>query len=243
MIPTNKADKYRKVVGEQALLRQEFPFLNSRIKGLELTCRGRIQPTEHYTQFLGKCAEACQFEQDLALAVRAFPGIADWGRRYPLKLVEHAGDWSGLISVCAYLHEHGRPNCYLRELPIEVDTKFIERKRGVLAELIPILAPNCVGPDASSFEARFGFRQKLPLIRFRALDERLVAPDRMPFRDFAIPLDEGSRISIPARNVLVVENETTFPTPLRCNLIGSKRKPASVLLAARDGSCTEPHAG
>lgn len=47
IIPTNKADKYRKVVGEQALLRQRFPFLNSGIKGLELTCRGHIQPTEH----------------------------------------------------------------------------------------------------------------------------------------------------------------------------------------------------
>jgi hypothetical protein len=47
MIPTNKADKYRKVVSEQRLLREKFPFLNSRISGLELTCRGRIQPTEH----------------------------------------------------------------------------------------------------------------------------------------------------------------------------------------------------
>ncbi len=47
MIPTNKADKYRKVVTEQALLRETFSFLNSRISGLELTCRGRIQPTEH----------------------------------------------------------------------------------------------------------------------------------------------------------------------------------------------------
>ena len=46
MIPTNKADKYRKVVNEQTLLRQQFPFLNCRISGLKLTCRGRIQPTE-----------------------------------------------------------------------------------------------------------------------------------------------------------------------------------------------------
>jgi hypothetical protein len=46
MIPTNKGDKYRKVVSEQALLREKFPFLNSRISGLDLMCRGRIQPTE-----------------------------------------------------------------------------------------------------------------------------------------------------------------------------------------------------
>lgn len=46
LIPTNKADKYRKVVTEQVLIRKKFPFLHSRIRGLELTCRGRIQPAE-----------------------------------------------------------------------------------------------------------------------------------------------------------------------------------------------------
>jgi len=47
MILTNKADRYRKIVREQSLLRETFPFLNPRISGLSLACRGRIQPTEH----------------------------------------------------------------------------------------------------------------------------------------------------------------------------------------------------
>ncbi|MEW6159358.1 MAG: hypothetical protein AB1813_18180 [Verrucomicrobiota bacterium] len=46
MIPTNRAERYRKVVIEQALIREKFPCLQTRIKGLELICRGRIQPTE-----------------------------------------------------------------------------------------------------------------------------------------------------------------------------------------------------
>jgi hypothetical protein len=46
MIPTSKIDRYRKVVTEKVLIRDKFPFLHSRISGLELTCRGRIQPTE-----------------------------------------------------------------------------------------------------------------------------------------------------------------------------------------------------
>ena len=47
MIPTSKADRYRKIVSEQVLLREKFSFLNSRITGLELTCRGRVRPTAH----------------------------------------------------------------------------------------------------------------------------------------------------------------------------------------------------
>lgn len=167
---------------------------------------------EDYTRFLGKCSEVRQFEDDCKLALESFPELAGWIERNPLKVVGHAGDWNGLLAVCAYLHQNGRPNCYLRELPVEVDTKFIERKRGVLAEILPIAAPGCVGDDASTFEARFGFRQKQPLIRFRALDSRLVGPTKLPFADFAIPLDEACRISIAARNILVVENETTFLT-------------------------------
>jgi hypothetical protein len=167
---------------------------------------------EDYTRFLGKCSEVRQFEQDCKLVQESFPELVEWIQRNPLRVVEHAGDWTGLIAVCAYLRQNGRPNCYLRELPVEVDTKFIERKRGVLGEILPIVAPGCVGDDASTFETRFGFRQKQPLIRFRALDPSLVGVGKLPFTDFAIPLDEACRMSVAAKNILVVENETTFLT-------------------------------
>ena len=45
MIPPNNADHYRKVVSEQIMIREKFPFLRPTIRGLELLCRGRIQPT------------------------------------------------------------------------------------------------------------------------------------------------------------------------------------------------------
>lgn len=167
---------------------------------------------DDYTRFLGKCSEVRQFDDECKQVRGAFPELAEWIQQNPLKIVEHAGEWIGLIAVCAHLRQHGRPNCYLRELPVEVDTKFIERKRGILGDLLPIVAPGCVGDDASTFETRFGFRQKQPLIRFRALDPSLVGPTKVPFVDFAIPLDEACRISIAARNILVVENETTFLT-------------------------------
>lgn len=167
---------------------------------------------DDYTRFLGKCSEVRQFEHDCKLVLEIFPELVEWIQRNPLKVVEHAGDWNGLLAVCVYLRQHGRPRCYLRELPVEVDTKFVERKRGILGEILPIIAPGCVGDDASTFETRFGFRQKQPLIRFRALDPSLIGSSKLPFADFAIPLDEACRISIAAKNILVVENETTFLT-------------------------------
>lgn len=167
---------------------------------------------DDYARFLGKLAEIRAFQADYSLISQQFPELIPWAQAKPLKVVAHAGEWEGLLGVCAHLQQHGRPNCYLRELPVEVDTKFIERKRGVLGEILPLVAPACVEPDAATFEARFGFRQKQPLIRFRALDPNLIGPTKLPFADFAIPLDEACRISIAAKNILVVENETTFLT-------------------------------
>ena len=167
---------------------------------------------EDYTRFLGKCSEVRRFEDDCKLLLRAFMELSVWIQRNPLKIVEHAGDWAGLLAVCAYLRQHGRPSCYLRELPVEVDTKFVERNRGILGEILPVVAPSCAGSDVSSFETRFGFRQKQPLIRFRALDPNLVGPSKLPFEDFAIPLEEACRVCVTAKSILVVENETTFLT-------------------------------
>lgn len=174
---------------------------------------GASFPTrEDFTRFLGKCSEARQFEKDHEMVTCTFPELVEWMRENPFKLVDHATDWSGLIKVCVYLREHGRPNCYLRELPVEVDTKFIERKRAILTELLPIVAPGCVGPDATTFETRFGFRQKQPLIRFRFLDPATATLARVPFADFATPVDEVNKLSVNTTNVLVVENEMTFLT-------------------------------
>lgn len=167
---------------------------------------------EDYIRFLNKLTEVRQFQADYNLIQRQFPELKSWAQTKPLKIVAHAGEWDGLLKVCAHLQKHGRPDCYLRELPVEVDTKFIERKRGVLNELLPIVALDCVAPDALTFENRFGFRQKQPLVRFRFLDAGIAKSAGLPFCDFAIPLEEAERLHLSAINIVIVENEMTFLT-------------------------------
>jgi len=167
---------------------------------------------EDFVRFLNKLKEVHGFQADYDLIQHEFPELKLWAQAKPLKVVAHAGEWNGLLTVCAHLRKYGRPNCYLRELPVEVDTKFIERKCAVLNEMLPIVAPNCVGPDGTSFEKRFGFRQKQPLVRFRFLDAEISKSANLPFCDFAIPLEEAERLHLPAGNIIIVENEMTFLT-------------------------------
>ena len=167
---------------------------------------------DDYVRFIKKQSEVRQFLADCELIKKECPELNEWTQSKPLKVVAHAGIWDGLLKVCAYLRSNPRPNCYLRELPVVTDTKFVERHKGVLSELLPIAAPQTVGPDASSFESRFGFRLKQPLLRLRFLDLTLAARFGFPIDDFATPLDAAARLPFGNTSVIIVENEMTFLT-------------------------------
>ena len=170
-------------------------------------------PTQSdYLRLVGKLGEARQFEADYALICHRCPALADWAQSKPLKVVAHANAWGKLLNVCCHLRDNPRPGCYLRELPVAVETKFIERHRGILSELLPITAPHTVDPSGSCFESRFGFSAKQPLVRIRLLDTRLTVATGLLVSDLATPLDLFCGLPLGGHVVLIVENEMTFLT-------------------------------
>ena len=170
-------------------------------------------PTQDdYIRFLKKKAEVREFQANYDLIRKQCPELALWAQAKPLKVVAHAGVWQGLLDVCLYLQKNPRPNCYLRELPVVVDTKFVENYTGILAELLPIAAPLTVGPDDSRFETQFGFRFKQPLVRMRFLDAKLATRLGFSLADFATPMNQFCNLPFGGSTVLIVENEMTFLT-------------------------------
>jgi len=184
---------------------------NSRRMGMQNVPAKVTFPTQDdYVQFLDKVAEVAQFEKDRDLIRQRCPELVSWMGAKPLKVIGHAGHWDGLLSVSLHLKHNPRPNCYLRELPVVVDTKFVERHVGILSELLPVVAPMTVGTDSRRFETRFGFRYKQPLVRLRLLDQRLNEGLNLPVNDFATPLDQFQDLPLTGTTVLIVENEMTF---------------------------------
>jgi hypothetical protein len=184
---------------------------NSRRMGVQNVPAKVTFPTQDdYVRFLGKAAEVAQFEEDCELIRQRCPDLISWMEAKPLKVIAHAGGWDGLLSVSLHLKDNPRPNCYLRELPVVVDTKFVERHVGILSELLPIVAPLTVGTDTRRFETRFGFRYKQPLVRLRLLDQRLTNGLNLPANDFATPVDQFQHLPLAGTTVLIVENEMTF---------------------------------
>jgi hypothetical protein len=119
------------------------------------------------------------------------------------------------MAVVRWVIEHPRPGIYLRQVDVPgVHSKFVERHRGVLAELIDLalpadpLVPSPAG--IGQFAARYGFRDKPVRIRFRLLDTSIELVPGAPGADITLDAASFAAMRPPVRRVFITENETNF---------------------------------
>jgi hypothetical protein len=158
---------------------------------------------------IGKRRAAARYAALVAATDVACPVLGAWVRRRPLVALENADDWDRILAVVTWFAAHPRPSIYLRQVDIEgVDTKFIEARRGLIAELLDQLLPDGSVDVARSptreFEERYGLRPKPTLIRFRLLDESLALNG---LTDVATPASEFARLCLGVERVFITENE------------------------------------
>jgi hypothetical protein len=124
-------------------------------------------------------------------------------------MLENAADWPRILAVLDWFRDHPSSGLYLRQLDITgIDTKFIEGRRGLLAELLDVVQSMQMNEQlfgrTGSFEQRFGLRNKPPLVRFRVLDDQLAING---LSDITVPATQFAQLSLPVRRVFITENE------------------------------------
>lgn len=168
--------------------------------------------------------EAFRNYQNTVRAIRErFPQLEPWLRSYVNATCEMAeqGIVHGLLDVCEYLCEHPRCGLFARELPVSVDTKFVERHRQVYFRpwLDILLPPGAIEATESHFERRFGLGYAEPMVQFRLLDAGLLDLFGAPAEHYGLPLSAAAALDLaPARALrfIVVENQVNFLTLPRC---------------------------
>jgi len=139
------------------------------------------------------------------------PELLPWVRRRGHHLRAHADDWPGVLRALAWLRDPRNAGRYLREVDAAgVDTKLVERHRGVLAELLELLLPTErveVPAARGDLAARFGFARRPEYVRWRWLGP---PTGSWPYREATVRADELAATPPPAGHVLVVENEITY---------------------------------
>lgn len=193
----------------------EYEVQQKRFSGEQtLPARVVIETEQDYLRLVEKQAEFDAYRQDVTLIRELLPQLEAWMQRYPQRVVEHHVDWVGLLAMCRYFLEHPRPRVYIRELPINVHTKFIEQHRGIARELLEqILPPEAMTDAAETFEQRFGLREKEPVVRARFLDGQLDRRYGLPLAELSLPTSQFAALDLlRGQRCIVTENEMTFLT-------------------------------
>lgn len=175
---------------------------------------------------IGQLSAARQYQSLTNDISRCFPELEDWCHRKPHTVLDQQNEWPSLLATLKWMAANPRPDIYIRQLEIPgVHTKFIERNRGLLTELLDLILPeNAVDTTANGareFEQRYGFSKKPVRIRFRFLDKTQGIGG---LRDLEMPVDEFQSLALPIDTVFIVENDVTalaFPeTPSAIVIFG-----------------------
>ena len=176
-----------------------------------------IETESDYLKLIKKQAEFTKFQASIELICLSVPQLEEWMLNNPQKVIEYADRWRDLLKVCRYFQSNPRPNLYIRELPIEVHTKFIEDNKSIIRSLLEaILAVEVIQPvdkqKKHNFEQKFSLKYEEPLVRFRILDKQLREKHYFPFSDLTVTLSEFEQIKWGKHCCFITENKMNFLT-------------------------------
>jgi hypothetical protein len=173
-----------------------------------------FETEEDFLKFLDKEKEVELFKKDVEKIRDVFPQLEDWIIDNPKKVVDNQTNWNDILKVCTYFEQTSKPNLYIRELPIKVHTKFIERNQSIIKELLDVLISERINSKEKQFEKRFNLKYSETQIRFKVLDKEISQKFFSGIDDIAIPISQFEALKLPIKRVLVVENKTSFYTAL-----------------------------
>lgn len=146
-----------------------------------------IDTLEDYLKLTGNEKEYRKFKHHSALLLTHIPTLKDWVSVNPLKLIEF-DEWAEIIKVCQYFIKNPRPNLYIRQLPIDVHTKFVQEHEALFRSQLDFLIPEHTDSREKKFEKRYHLKYSEPLIRVRYLEPSLA------------PFPYGDDLSMPISN-------------------------------------------
>jgi len=167
---------------------------------------------DDYISFVGKKKDWQTFLKNYALITETIPSLKEWSLYNCLWLCDSGINWNDIIRVCEYFKKNPVPNLYIRELPVNTHTKFVEKNQPLLKELLDFLISDSIDKTEKQFEKRFNLKYSESQVRFKILDKEISQNLFSGIDDLAIPVSQFETLKLPIKMVLVVENKTTLYT-------------------------------
>lgn len=169
-----------------------------------------LDTIEMLAALVDRRGDVAKVDQILALTSERRPDLVPWAVAHPMAVLDVADDWVRMLDVVDWVDRHDTTQFHLRHLDLPgVDTKFVERHRKLLGQLLQAVLPaERVDPSASRFDARFGFRSVPSYVRFRVLAPLDELPESLS--ELSVRVAELARLELSVRTVFVVENQATY---------------------------------
>ena len=188
---------------------------------------------DDFLRFIGRQRSFDRFVCAVTEIRERYPSLNGWVRANVAALVEHEMDVPGLLEVTEVLLQAPRPGCFARELPVSVDTKFVEQNKTLLRKWLDlVLPPHAIRADEEHFERRYGLRYAEPHLFLRFLDSAIQAELGFPCDIVSVPLHTTGAWGITGIDVVIVENKVnlmTIPCCKRAIGLGAMGKAVSLL--------------
>lgn len=169
-----------------------------------------FETKDDYLKFIRKEKEYEKFIRDMKKIITEIPDLKGWISNHPQKVIDNFGKWDDLLKVCKFFLANPTPNSYIRELPLDISTKFVEENQATIRNLLDVLIDEHINKDENDFEKRFNLKYDEKLIRIRILDDQLAQKLFFGVNDLSIPHSQFVTLDIPCERVFVLENHTNF---------------------------------
>jgi len=203
----------------------QWEVIQSRLHGKN-SFPGTISfPTEEdFFRYIGKFQEYTRAKAAFTMLVSGNPNLAVPALKHWSRLCEEESTfWEDILEVLSCFQKQPFPQCYIRELPAKVHTKFVEREKSLIEDFVKVVTPEA-WQKGDSFEERLGLRSAESMFEFRLLDSTMASD--WPLRHFhAVPSEtQGSWFSGLQRFILT-ENRINFLTlpELPCSMAAHGR--------------------
>lgn len=128
--------------------------------------------------------------------------------------------WHSVCLCVNYLFQNTSSNLYLRQLPVKVHTKFIENNKALIQSLLIVsesdVSNSIEENKKTSFESKYGIKEKLVLVRFRSLDKKiLLNANGLQVSEMLLPLCDfesfaKADIFSKIKRIFITENEMVY---------------------------------
>lgn len=183
-----------------------------KIQGSQQKIPGKIyyESLEDYLFFTRREKDFLKIKEAYELIVASFPHNAAWVKEQPAFLLTYAGIMPDLLKVVRYFFDHTPPYpLYLRELPIQVHTKFIEENTKPLKKMLDTILPaHKINFEEKDFFGRYHIKRPNIYTQVRVLDDALKST--LGYHELALTIDDAALLTWKPDKVFIIENGACF---------------------------------